>query len=100
MNIDKFGHHVHKRLRAVEHVQGDINLNSSRLKGLKSPQSGDEAANKDYVDQTTKPFCTKQELNAEIRKIKIEIESLLVQYSQKHYTKSEINSFMRSVSKQ
>lgn len=60
MNIDKFGHHVHKRLRVSELFDfddlvkktetGEVDLKSSYLKGLPSPKSRDHAVNKEYVD--------------------------------------------------
>lgn len=58
MNVDKFGHHVHKRLRLgnlsdealVKSEGGDYNLHSSRLKGVKLPVTPDDAVNKQYVD--------------------------------------------------
>lgn len=99
MNIDKFGHHVHKRLRHLEHIDGDINLQFSRLKGLRPPETEDEAANKIYVDQITKSLCTKQELNTEIKKLLFEIDSILAQFHQQFYTKLEINSILNKVSK-
>lgn len=61
MNIDKFGHHVHKRLRRSEifdndnvlskSENGEFNLRLVRLRGIKSPSSADDAANKEYVDR-------------------------------------------------
>lgn len=60
MNVDKFGHHVHKRLRMSELFDfdiilkktetGDIDLKSNHLRGLPLPESGDHAVNKEYVD--------------------------------------------------
>lgn len=60
MNIDKFGHHVHKRLRRfdpydstkvlVKSATGIYDLQSSKLTGLKSPDNLTDAVNKDYVD--------------------------------------------------
>lgn len=54
MKIDKFGHHVHKRLRLVEYIntlndtlvktdKGHYDLKLSKLKGLTSPNEADEA---------------------------------------------------------
>lgn len=66
MNIDKFGHHVHKRFRFAQNYDetlhksenGDFDLRSSRLKGLKSPLFNDEAVNKEYVDHINKVIQT------------------------------------------
>lgn len=74
MNIDKFGHHVHKRLRLSEHIDiyndtlqksetGEYDLKSSKLKGLSSPDKDDEAVNKAYLDKTV------QELRNEISQV-------------------------------
>lgn len=62
MNIDKFGHHVHKRMRLSELFEfnenaliksesGEFDLKSSRLGGIRSPIEPDDAVNKSYVDQ-------------------------------------------------
>lgn len=74
MNIDKFGHHVHKRLRLTEYITvnndtlvksetGEYDLKSSKIKGLKSPDNEDEAVNKAYMDKTV------QELRNEIKNV-------------------------------
>lgn len=95
MNIDKFGHHVHKRLRQPQETTGDIDLHSAKIKGLKSPTSADEAVNKAYVDQIIKSFVTIQELNNEIIKIDSNIDSnmnnLRMQLNHNYCTKSEVN---------
>lgn len=69
MNVDKFGHHVHKRLRIenslflssntlTKSAEGEYNLNLSRLKGVKLPVSPDDVVNKQYVDQINKVIQT------------------------------------------
>lgn len=93
MNVDKFGHHVHKRLRLenslfwpsnvlTKSVEGEYNLQSSRLKGVKLPVSPDDAVNKEYVDQINKVIQTnlanlKLALKREVSRIN-EIEGKLV----------------------
>lgn len=65
MNIDKFGHHVHKRLRLdqslvaditqkalIKSPAGDFDLHSTTLKGVRWPTAPDDVVNKDYVDKT------------------------------------------------
>lgn len=99
MNIDKFGHHVHKRLRYSNNITGEINL-QSRLKGLKRPTAADEAVNKEYVDHIVKSYITKQDLYAEIQKLNTAIESVLLQCNQKYFTKAEITALFTRVSKQ
>lgn len=91
MNVDKFGHHVHKRLRLdqilglrdnifdrtlVKSSTGEYNLNSAKLKGLKLPAAADEAVNKAYVDKLSHKFVSKEEINIQLEKIKSE----LIQY--------------------
>lgn len=61
MNIDKFGHHIHKRMRLSELVNfsdtltksevGDFDIKKNRLRGLNLPLDPDEAVNKQYVDE-------------------------------------------------
>lgn len=74
MNIDKFGHHVHKRLRLSDYIDtlndtllktdaGHYDLKTSKLKGISSPTEDDEAVNKAYVDNRF------QELKKEIKKV-------------------------------
>lgn len=77
MNIDKFGHHIHKRLRVSEIFDfqsallkkdsGEYDLQSSTLRGVKRPQFADEAVNKDYLDDVIKSL--KQDINAKIIQI-------------------------------
>lgn len=95
MNIDKFGHHVHKRLR-MSTVHDPINkgllLNDagqydlkqqSRLIGLQKPLTPDEAVNKDYVDQNSKLFCNKHDIFDEIKSIKSQLQLLQKQLEEK-----------------
>lgn len=96
MNIDKFGHHVHKRMRVSDPVEliplnkvlfrnesGDYDLKSSRLKGLKLAVSADEAVNKEYVDQNNNLYCRKEDILLELTSIKSQINLLQKQLTQK-----------------
>lgn len=87
MNIDKFGHHVHKRLRLSEvfdisdkvfykSIDGDLDLKSAKIKGLKIPQLPDEAVNKQYVDDMFRKYCEKKTFMLEINGIKSLIQTL------------------------
>lgn len=98
MNVDKFGHHVHKRLRLPIDLSdknlrreddGDFNLKLTRLKGVKSPSFPDDAVNKQYVDQKLTDFYTKQSIDAELKNIKSQIQVIFDQFSSKHSTKDE-----------
>ena len=62
MNVDKFGHYIHKRMRLSELFEfnekallksetGDFDLKTSRLRGIISPVEADDAVNKEYVDR-------------------------------------------------
>lgn len=107
MNIDKFGHHVHKRLRLSEFIDtlndtlvktdaGHYDLKTSKLKGLSSPNEDDEAVNKAYVDNLI------QELKKEIIKVNnntnIYLKNLASatsnRLSQSFYSKEEIDNII------
>lgn len=111
MNIDKFGHHVHKRLRVSEILDmhndtlhksdtGDFDLKQCRLRGLPVPVSNDEAVNKEFVE-----FALKQYYEKEFdKKVNNLIDSYLKQFKVKlfealslsYYTKNEINHFLQN----
>jgi hypothetical protein len=114
MNVDKFGHHVHKRLRLSEHIlidtdstlqkseTGDYDLKSSKLKGLQFPNDEDEAVNKAYVDKSV------QELKNEIKNIHTHVKLYLnnlekannARLSSLFYSKTQIDQlFQRKINK-
>lgn len=89
MNIDKFGHHVHKRLRyssevprkaLVESEIGVYDLQSKRLKGVRLPVYPDDIVNKEYVDKYVSQFYTKQELKQVLEILRKEIISSVKTY--------------------
>lgn len=107
MNVDKFGHHVHKRLRVSEYLDtyngaliksetGYYDLKQNRLRGLSVPVSDDEAVNKEFVDYTLKKYYTKNEFDI---KVKAAVDSYINQFkerlfdtlSKSYYTRSEID---------
>lgn len=112
MNIDKFGHHVHKRLRVCEFFElenktllrsdnGDFDLQSSRLKGVADPSLPNDAVNKHYVDQLVQNTFEKKKLdsmfeniNSQIEIINSQIQQLANQLKINFYTKWEINNFL------
>ena len=64
MNVDKFGHHIHKRMRLSELLEfnnnallksesGDFDMKAVRLRGIRSPVEADDAVNKEYIDLVT-----------------------------------------------
>lgn len=101
MNIDKFGHHVHKRLLQAQNSlnildntlhkseSGEFDLRLARLKGVALPISSDDAVNKQYVDITLQKFYTKTEIDAELKNIKNNILALVNQFQPKLQTTTE-----------
>lgn len=99
MNIDKFGHHVHKRLRLSELIDfkenslvksedGSFDLHSSRLTGVGKPLKHDDAVNKQYVDEKISNLCTKTEIKNLVEAIKDDITDNFEQFEKKIYAKS------------
>lgn len=120
MNVDKFGHHIHKRMRFSELLEfnenallksesGDFDLKKSRLKGIRSPIETDDAVNKDYVDRLRDQ--TINELNKVIRllrtqiikevqitvqnALKAKIPEVLVQLEDKFNNKEEVQQLLK-----
>lgn len=113
MNIDKFGHHVHKRLRVSEYFDvlndalvksdtGDYDLKLARLRGLPSPIFQDEVVNKQYIDTTLKQLYSKREIQD---KIKSEVDLCLNYFKDKlyatltssYYSKPEIDKIIGKI---
>lgn len=119
MNVDKFGHHIHKRMRFSELLEfnenallksesGDFDLKKSRLRGVRSPVDTDDAVNKDYVDQLCDQKIKEQNrmiglLRAQIIKdaqikvqatLKEKIPEVLVQLEDKFYNKAEVQKLL------
>lgn len=88
MNIDKFGHHVHKRLRVSELFDfddivkktetGEVDFKSSYLKGIPLPKSRDHAVNKEYVDNLINNLNHNMVLD---KYLKLENKTLDLQYA-------------------
>lgn len=111
MNIDKFGHHIHKRLRLSEYIDtindtlkkcetGEYDLKSSKLKGLSSPDKDDEAVNKAYLDKTVQDL--RNEINKVNSRVKIYIQNLESATSNRlstmFYSKTEIDRMIQAKS--
>lgn len=66
MNVDKFGHHVHKRQRFGEIIRiecalkrtddNNLSIENRRLQNLSSPQELNDAATKEYTDKAISDF--------------------------------------------
>lgn len=111
MNIDKFGHHVHKRVRSIEpsylfdktlveasNTETGLKLHS--LKILQTPNSNDDAINKKYLDAIVVNFYTKQEIDKQVEVIKSQLFALSQQLQDKTPKKPDIeNSALRLVNK-
>lgn len=120
MNVDKFGHYIHKRMRLSELFEfndnallksetGDYNLKTSRLRGIRAPIEQDDAVNKDYVDRLKTDL--KQELNQLIGSLRYQIlidvqntlkislkakmSEISVQLEDKYYTKAHIDKLLK-----
>lgn len=105
MNIDKFGHHVHKRLRVHEPIDilnkallktetGEFNLHSVRLNGIKLPISADDAVNKEYVDNVCNNYYSKRDVQSELKKLRTEVLLTVKSYMEKYYTIPEIEQLL------
>lgn len=101
MNVDKFGHNVHKRLRVseafnninnalIKSEKGEYDLKSHRLRGLTFPESADEATNKMYVDEL---------LESSLKSIKNHVQLILTQIQDKYYTRSEVDHLLNQKAK-
>lgn len=107
MNIDKFGHHVHKRLRVSEVCEfknkallrsdnGDFDLQSSRLKGVVNPSSPDDVVNKQYVDELVQNIYDKKHLDSIFEIINSQISQLFNQLRINFYTKKELEGILNN----
>lgn len=108
MDIDKFGHHVHKRLRAGEISElkykallrteaGYFDLKSSRLKGVVNPLSSDDAVNKQYVDECIQNIYEKKYIDSLFNTINNQIRQLATQLKLNFYTKKEIDDIFKKL---
>lgn len=108
MNIDKFGHHIHKRMRFSELLDftdkallksetGEYDLKLLRLKGVKTPLAADDVVNKEYVDKIIHDFYNKNKKENQnmVNSLKSEILKLLDQYELKSITSArKINKLL------
>lgn len=122
MNVDKFGHHIHKRMRFSELLEfhentlqksesGDYDLKKSRLRGIRSPVETDDAANKDYVDRLLTNSIQEFDkligsLRAQIIKdaqktvqatLKAKILEVSTHLEEKFYTKAEVDILIENL---
>lgn len=111
MNVDKFGHHVHKRLRLIDYLDvindslvksdtGHYDLKQNRLLGLPAPVFDDEATSKQFVEHTLKKYFTKNEfdinvkntVNISLQEFKNKLDKII---GANYYTKSEIDLMLK-----
>lgn len=108
MNIDKFGHHVHKRLRLSElfdftdnaltkNKDGHFDLQSSRLKGLRAPQEINDAVNKEYVD--IKSNDLREDVKFLLNEAIKDLHGVLNDFIKDVYTRSELDNIIKSLMK-
>lgn len=100
MNVDKFGHHVHKRLRLssekidgqlvlVRFQNGDYDFHTANLKGVKAPIDSNDAVNKEYVDSKLEKYCTLQQMYREISNLRANLLLVLNKQVDNNYKKLE-----------
>lgn len=100
--MDKFGHHIHKRLRLPEFFEifdkalmktenEEFDLQSTRLTGVISPLRANDAANKEYVDKQSELFANKQEVYNTLNALKSDIEKYIQNFKEDYYTKVELD---------
>lgn len=105
MNVDKFGHHVHKKLCLSELVDftenclvksesGEFNLQSSRLSGVKLPVAFDDVVNKEYVDKMIVNYFTKKDITAMMDSIKTDFTNKMFQLEKKFCTVDYVNKLI------
>lgn len=90
MTIDKFGHHVHRQTKTIDtniflmkSEDGSFDIQSSKLIGLRTPTSEDEAVNKQYVDEIFERYNSKhEEIQSELHKIKILLKVVISKIQQ------------------
>lgn len=83
--MDKFGHYKNKRFSLPESfetfdkafIKGEIDIQSNRLTGVKSPLKANDAANKEYVDMRTESFTSKEEVYDIIDTIKSDLKTYI-----------------------
>lgn len=108
MNIDKFGHHVHKRLRTGDISElkykallrteaGHFDLQSMQLRGLAKPLSPDSAVSKQYVDQYIHNMYDKKYLDSMFETINEQIQHLASQLRLNFYTNKEIDHILKNI---
>lgn len=117
MNIDKFGHYIHKRMRLSELFEcydnaltktenGEFDLKATTLRGIRTPVEPDDAVNKDYVDQfmtnITKDLYNSmllmrtQIMNDVQNTLKAKISEVSIHLEDKFYTKTVVDNLLAS----
>lgn len=115
MNIDKFGHYIHKRMRLSELFEcndnaltksenGEFDLKATTLRGIRTPVESDDAVNKDYVDQlmtkiTKDLYKTMLLMGTQImddvkNTLKTHISEVTIQFEDKFYTKTAVDNLL------
>lgn len=84
MTIDKFGSHVQRQLKKVDTDKtltksdtGAFDVKLTRLKGLRRPESSDEAVNKQYVDELFQNYYSKPEIQLEFQNIRKQLQVII-----------------------
>lgn len=109
--MDKFGHHINKRLRLSEFFEifdkalmqtenDELVSQSTRLTGVTSPSRENDAVNKEYVDKQSVPFVKKDEVHSILKAIKLDIEKYNPHLKEDYFKKVELEKIIKSTSKE
>lgn len=89
--MDKFGHHINKRLRITDFLETsdkafileEIDVQSKRLTGVLIPLKANDAVNKEYVDKQFESFASKQEVYDLLSTLKLDTQKYIHQFMKK-----------------
>lgn len=96
--MDKFGHHIHKRLRLPDFIEnfdkilmktesGEFDLHNTRLTGITIPLKNSDAVNKEYVDRQNELYIKKEEIATIVNNLrtvlKEYVDNIIVDYCTK-----------------
>lgn len=105
--MDKFGHHIHKRLRLPDFLEnfdkvlmrtetGEFDLQNTRLTGITIPLKNTDAVNKEYVDSQSQLFVKKQEVDIIFNDLKADVKKGIENLKADYYTKAELDQIIKS----
>lgn len=104
--MDKFGHHIHKRLRVPDFLEnfdkvlmrtetGEIDLQNTRLTGIVIPLKNTDAVNKEYVDRQAELYLKKQEVDTLINTLKADVKNSIENLKADYCRNAELNQIKK-----